>query len=59
MDALKQRSGLYIPAVIVTGATDPDALDELRRSGYPWITKPIDVGVLRGIVDELLPARRD
>lgn len=55
---VKQRFGLAIPAVIVTGATDPDTLESLRQSGYPWITKPIDVGTLRGIVDEMLPIRR-
>ena len=57
LDAVRKRFNVSIPAVVVTGATDPDTLETLRQSGYPWITKPIDVGVLRGIVDELLPAR--
>jgi two-component system, sensor histidine kinase and response regulator len=56
--AIRERFSVNIPAVIVTGATDPDTLETLRQSGFPWITKPIDVGVLRGIVDEMLPARR-
>lgn len=56
--AIRERFGVNIPAVIVTGATDPDTLETLRQSGFPWITKPIDVGVLRGIVDEMLPVRR-
>jgi two-component system, sensor histidine kinase and response regulator len=58
LEAVKQRFGLTIPAVIVTGATDADTLESLRQSGYPWITKPIDVGALRGIVYEMLPMRR-
>jgi CheY-like chemotaxis protein len=43
-----------IPGVIVTGATDPTALDELRRSGAAWLIKPIDPTVLRAKVTELL-----
>ena len=51
---LRERLQLVIPAVIVTGATDPDALSALRESGYQWITKPIDADVLERIVGELL-----
>jgi len=43
-----------IPGVIVTGATDPTALDELRRSGAAWLIKPIDPTALRAKVTELL-----
>jgi signal transduction histidine kinase len=50
---LRARFG-DLPAIIVTGATDPQALDELRRSGTPWLTKPIDAEVLRGKVADLL-----
>ncbi len=50
---LRARFG-DLPAIIVTGATDPQALDELRRSGTPWLTKPIDAAVLRGKVANLL-----
>jgi len=46
-----------IPAVIVTGATDPDALAELRASGFRWLTKPIDSDTLKGAISNLLPAR--
>jgi CheY-like chemotaxis protein/anti-sigma regulatory factor (Ser/Thr protein kinase) len=50
---LRARFG-DVPAIIVTGATDPQALDELRRSGTPWMTKPLDAAVLRSKVTELL-----
>ncbi|HUD60580.1 MAG TPA: CHASE3 domain-containing protein [Acetobacteraceae bacterium] len=50
---LRARFG-DIPAIIVTGATDPQALDELRRSGTPWMTKPLDAAVLRSKVTQLL-----
>jgi signal transduction histidine kinase/ActR/RegA family two-component response regulator len=48
-----------IPAVIVTGATDSAALDELRRSGAAWLIKPIDPAVLRAKVSELLLEARE
>lgn len=54
LDLLREQFRLTIPAVIVTGATDPDALTALRNSGYQWITKPIDAGVLERTVGELL-----
>jgi signal transduction histidine kinase/ActR/RegA family two-component response regulator len=54
---LNARFNRTIPAVIVTGATDPAALDELRRSGSPWLIKPIDAAVLRSKVAELLSER--
>ena len=54
LDLLRKRLQSAIPAVIVTGATDPDALTALRNSGYPWITKPIDAEVLERTVGELL-----
>lgn len=56
LDLLRERLHLMIPAMIVTGATDPDALAALRRSGYPWITKPIDAEVLHRTASELLAA---
>jgi PAS domain S-box-containing protein len=54
LDLLRERLQLTIPAVIVTGATDPDALTALRNSGYQWVTKPIDAGVLERTVGKLL-----
>ena len=51
---LRARFGDMMPAIIVTGATDPQALDELRRSGTPWMTKPLDAAVLRSRIAALL-----
>jgi CheY-like chemotaxis protein len=51
---LRERLHLDIPAIIVTGATDPAALTALRESGYLWVTKPIDAEVLQRIAGELL-----
>jgi signal transduction histidine kinase/ActR/RegA family two-component response regulator len=55
---LQARFGQSVPAIIVTGATDPLALDDLRRSGTPWLTKPLDAAVLRAKVGELLAETR-
>ena len=54
LDLLREHLHLDIPAIIVTGATDPAALTALRESGYLWVTKPIDAGVLQRIAGELL-----
>jgi CheY-like chemotaxis protein len=54
LSLLQARFGQPIPAVVVTGATDALAIDELRRSGIPWLTKPLDAAVLRRKVGELL-----
>jgi CheY-like chemotaxis protein len=56
---LNARFEQVIPAVIVTGATDSAALDELRRSGAPWLIKPIDPALLRAKVTELLLETRE
>lgn len=54
LDLLRERLGLKIPAIIVTGATDPAALTALRQTGYLWLTKPIDPAVLQRVAGELL-----
>jgi CheY-like chemotaxis protein len=56
---LNARFDRVIPAVIVTGATDSAALDELRRSGAAWLIKPIDPAVLRAKVTDLLLETRE
>ena len=56
LDLLRDRMHLAIPAMIVTGATDPATLAALRQSGYHWITKPVDADVLQGAAIELLAA---
>jgi signal transduction histidine kinase len=37
-------------AVLVTGSTDSQTLAELKASGIPWLTKPVDPTVLRDTV---------
>ena len=54
LDLLREELHMTIPAIIVTGATDPVALAALRKSGYQWITKPIDAEVLQRAAGALL-----
>jgi len=53
---LHLRFGDTFAAIIVTGSTDPEALEELRQSGAMWMTKPVDANELRSRVATLLAA---
>lgn len=48
-----ERSRGRIPALIVTGATTPDLLEELRAAGRPWLTKPIQADALIAAAERL------
>ncbi|MBL8567572.1 MAG: response regulator [Phreatobacter sp.] len=43
-----------LPALIVTGATDPKTLARLQASGVAWLTKPVAVPTLRATVARLV-----
>ena len=43
---LEQLKGEQLAALIVTGATTLEVLDQLRGAGRPWITKPITAAAL-------------
>jgi PAS domain S-box-containing protein len=42
------------PAILVTGATDADAILRFESSGHAWLSKPVDSAQLRRIVSYLL-----
>jgi hypothetical protein len=46
LDAYAVRSGLTLPAVILTGSTEASTLAGLAASGRPWLIKPIDLNML-------------
>uniref|UniRef100_UPI0019547AF7 hypothetical protein n=1 Tax=Klebsiella pneumoniae TaxID=573 RepID=UPI0019547AF7 len=48
--------GMKLPALIVTGATDPLTLARLQSSGIAWMTKPVAVPALRATVARLVAA---
>lgn len=41
LDRLAVEFGLAVPALIMTGETDPVVLEELGDSGYAWLQKPV------------------
>lgn len=45
-----------LPALIVTGSTDPATLARLQESGMAWITKPVAAPVLRETIARLVAA---
>lgn len=51
---LHERFDDSLPAIIITGSTDPEVLEELRQSGALWTTKPVDAHALRAEVTSLL-----
>ncbi|MEJ0016842.1 MAG: MASE4 domain-containing protein [Acetobacteraceae bacterium] len=55
---IREQLGHTVPGVIVTGATDRVAIEELRRSGHWWVTKPVDPDALRRTVSTMLAGLR-
>jgi signal transduction histidine kinase len=45
-----------LPALIVTGATDPSTLARLQSSGIAWMTKPVAAPALRATIARLVTA---
>lgn len=52
---LRKLAGAPIPALVVTGDTAPDRLQEAQASGYPLLHKPVTPTRLRAAMQELLP----
>ncbi len=50
----RQGRETRLPALIVTGATDPKTLARLQSSGVAWLTKPVAVPALRATVARLV-----
>jgi DNA-binding NtrC family response regulator len=56
LDHLASRFGVAVPALIMTGASDPKVLRELRDSDYPYVRKPVSLAVVTEWIERL---RRD
>ncbi|WP_296578857.1 ATP-binding protein [Phreatobacter sp.] len=50
----RRQQDFACPALIVTGATDPQTLARLQASGTPWLTKPVALPVLRAALARLV-----
>lgn len=42
------------PAILITGATDADAIRRFEASGHAWLSKPVESSQLRRLAAELL-----
>jgi len=57
IDAIHQiqhRCGLNIPAIILTGDTDPQRLGEAKNSGFKLLHKPVSPSKMRSLMSYLL-----
>ncbi len=53
MNVINKQVGKKIPAVLVTGDTDPDRLREAQDSGLPLLHKPVRPAKLRTMIGRL------
>lgn len=56
LDRLATELGIAVPAIVVTGATDSDALQDLEETGYAYLIKPVDEITLRRALNEVMAA---
>jgi CheY-like chemotaxis protein len=52
--AVRQRCGAEVPAVVLTGDTDPDLLAQAHHAGLVLLHKPFKVEALRAVVERQL-----
>ncbi len=59
-ETIGQHLPAPVPAILVTGATDTDAIRRFEASGHAWLAKPVESAQLRRTVAYLLEkARRE
>lgn len=57
LDAIERARAVLerdIPAVLITGSTDPQSLERIRASGVPWRIKPVNPKTLRAAIEDTL-----
>ena len=54
--SLTDRYGVLIPAMLITGDTAPERIQEAHSSGYVLLHKPVSNGKLRAAIGNLLRA---
>jgi signal transduction histidine kinase/ActR/RegA family two-component response regulator len=54
IEALHRQAGRAIPAVLVTGDTDPQRIKEARQSGHILLHKPIKPAQLRTVLNSVV-----
>jgi CheY-like chemotaxis protein len=58
VDLINQFVGRKVPAVIITGDTDPRRIREATQGGYPLLHKPVQAEKLRAVVESELNTDR-
>jgi len=48
--ALREQFGAHVPAILVTGSTDPDLAIQADRGGFHLLHKPVMPAKLRSLV---------
>jgi CheY-like chemotaxis protein len=60
--ALVETIGKHLPkrppAILITGATDADAILRFESSGHVWLSKPVDSAHLRRLAARLIEKAR-
>ena len=54
IESLRSHFGISIPAIIVTGIGDPEAIKALKKRGYKVLSKPVRPAKLRSLMNHLL-----
>ncbi len=61
LQAIKTLQNLLnkpVPAVIITGDTDPELLKHVKKHGYPLLHKPVEPAILRNVLNRVLSESR-
>jgi signal transduction histidine kinase/CheY-like chemotaxis protein len=54
IEQIRAATGARVPAVIITGETDPDVIARVRASGLPYLPKPIAPARLRAALTHMV-----
>jgi signal transduction histidine kinase/ActR/RegA family two-component response regulator len=51
IEAVREQWGVNVPAVVVTGSTTPDHMQEAKSRGFRLLAKPVAPAKLRALID--------
>ena len=57
--AINECLNTNTPAIIITGDTAPDRIQEAKKSGYPILHKPIQPARLRSVLQQQINKRNN
>jgi signal transduction histidine kinase/ActR/RegA family two-component response regulator len=56
LDYLACKYGIAAPALVISGTSDPQVIQEVQNSGYPWLAKPVTTERLLQAMQDVLTA---